>query len=399
MDGPCIALDVSKGKSYYQGFMDKSKPMGKAKLITHSKEGFDEMMTLAMKMTKDDQIPTFIFEATGIYHKSLQSYLDENNAKYIILNPLEAAKIRKSHLRSTKTDQKDCENIAVAYYSRVFRIHDNQDEVYDRLQRMNRHYGFMVQQLRMIKVQYRAMLDIVYPNFDRLYGDVYGEIPVSIIKQYPHPKMLLSKRSDSVAKHLERTTHHRLNYCELEEQKIRTYVENIQSGCSETSPEVNTLKISLESIEVQTQKIENQLDQMTQLVEHSSIYKSLLSIPGVGANLAVRLIAEIGDITRFDNKRQLVAYAGIDPRVYQSGQMTGEHLHITKKGNKYLRTLLYLVVENNIKMKSNNDIRAFYYKKKQQTNPLSHKAAVIASANKLLRIIYGMCTKGTMFNQ
>lgn len=399
MEGPCIALDVSKGKSYYQGFIDKNKPVEKAKPINHLKEGFDEMMKLAVQMVKDDKIPTFIFESTGIYHKSLQSYLDENNAKYIILNPLESAKIRKSHLRSTKTDQKDCENIAIAYYSREFRIHDKQDEIYDKLQRMNRYYGFMVQQLRMTKVQFRLLLDIVYPNIDRLYDDIYGEIPLSIIKQYPHPKILLSKRSDTIAKHLERTTHHRINYCELEGQKIRTYVENIQSGCSETSPEVNTLKISLESIEIQTQKIDDQLNQMLQLVEHSRMYKSLLSIPGVGANLAVRIIAEIGDITRFDNKRQLIAYAGIDPRVYQSGQMTGEHLHITKKGNKYLRTLLYLAVESNIRMKLSNDIRAFYYKKKQQTNPLSHKAAVIASANKLLRIIYSMVTKGTMFNQ
>src|SRR5574344_248911 len=167
MDGSCIALDVSKGKSYYQGFMDKNKPVGKAKPINHSKEGFDEMMALAMKMTIEDKEPIFIFESTGIYHKALQNYLEENEARYIILNPLEAAKIRKSHLRSTKTDQKDCENIAIAYYSRTFRIHNKQDEVFESLQRMNRYYGFMMQQLRMTKVQFRSILDVVYPNFDR----------------------------------------------------------------------------------------------------------------------------------------------------------------------------------------------------------------------------------------
>ena len=77
----------------------------------------------------------------------------------------------------------------------------------------------------------------------------------------------------------------------------------------------------------------------------------------------VRLIAEMGDLSRFTSKWKLVAYAGLDPTVYQSGQMTGEHLRITKKGNKRLRTLVYLAVSSNIKSKKPNSIKEYYKKK------------------------------------
>ena len=85
MKKPCIALDVSKGESYYQGFITIDKPIGKAKPITHSKEGFDEVISLAKEIKKEHGDILFIFEATGIYHKGLQMYLEDNNEKYIIL--------------------------------------------------------------------------------------------------------------------------------------------------------------------------------------------------------------------------------------------------------------------------------------------------------------------------
>lgn len=124
-----------------------------------------------------------------------------------------------------------------------------------------------------------------------------------------------------------------------------------------------------------------------------------MSIPGVGDNLAIRLIGELGDLDRFDKSEQLVAYAGIDPRVFQSGQMTGEHLHITKKGNKHLRTLLFLAVSSNIRIGKQNSLLVFYNKNRQQANPLAYKAALIACANKLLRIIFGMYQSGMNFHK
>lgn len=90
----------------------------------------------------------------------------------------------------------------------------------------------------------------------------------------------------------------------------------------------------------------------------------------------------------------MIAYAGLDPSVYQSGQLTGEHLRITKKGNRNLRTLLYLAVTVMIRTRRNTTITLFYNKKKQQG--MNSKAAIVACMNKTLRIIYSLCkTKST----
>ena len=115
----------------------------------------------------------------------------------------------------------------------------------------------------------------------------------------------------------------------------------MSSGCRISSFEVTILKTMVNKISDQEVEIELCLDEMRELVSEVPLYHQLMSIPGIGDNLAIRLIGELGDLDRFERSEQLVAYAGIDPRVYQSGQMTGEHLHITKKGNKHLKNACY----------------------------------------------------------
>jgi transposase len=184
-----------------------------------------------------------------------------------------------------------------------------------------------------------------------------------------------------------------------EAKKLKAYMDNVSSGCRSNSYEVSILKTMVNKISEQIVEIELCLDDMRNLVIDLPMYHQLISIPGVGDNLAIRLIGELGDLDRFDKSEQLVAYAGVDPRVYQSGQMTGEHLHITKKGNKHLRTLLFLAVSSNVRIGKPNIIQDFYDKKRQQANPLAYKAALIACANKLLRIIYGMYKSGNNFHK
>jgi transposase len=87
---------------------------------------------------------------------------------------------------------------------------------------------------------------------------------------------------------------------------------------------------------------------LTKIIEMAKTFPNfriIESIPGIGENIATRILAEIGDIDRFDQSRQLVPYAGIDPIIYQLGKNDGLHLHISKKGNKRLRCLLYLGVK------------------------------------------------------
>ena len=141
------------------------------------------------------------------------------------------------------------------------------------------------------------------------------------------------------------------------------------------------------------QEQEHCLNQIINLAKDLPNYELLLLIPGISNNLASRIIAELGDINRFSRIKQLTAYAGLDPNIYQSGENDGLHLKITKKGNKNLRCLLYLAIQNTLKQE--NKISEFYNKKiAAGMNP---KAAKIACMNKLVRIIYSMCKNGSLF--
>jgi len=392
-------VDVSKGKSYYQGFIEIDKPANKATPIEHDLEGFKFVYELGQTLKETSSDVVYVFESTGIYHKALETFLMNHDEKCIILNPLEASKIRKTDLRSTKTDARDCKSIAKAYFMKDFRLHDQKDELYEKLQSMNGHYNFLIQQLREMKVHFRNALDIVYPRFDVVYPNPYLDIPMSILKRYAHPDELKNKRFETIVKYIMKDTKHREPKAMDEAKKLKGYIDNVSSGCRSSAFEVTILKTMVNKISDQEVEIELCLDEMRELVSEVPLYHQLMSIPGIGDNLAIRLIGELGDLDRFERSEQLVAYAGIDPRVYQSGQMTGEHLHITKKGNKHLRTLLFLATSSNVRIGKTNIILDFYNKKRQQTNPLVYKAALIACANKLLRIIFGMYKSGKNFHK
>lgn len=390
MKSPCVAVDVSKGKSYYQGFIEIDKPANKATPVQHDLEGFKSMFELGQTLKETYGDVTYVFESTGIYHKALETFLMNHEEKCIILNPLEASKIRKTDLRSTKTDVRDCKSIAKAYFMKDFRLYNQMDELYGKLKSMNGHYNFLIQQLREMKVHFRNALDIVYPRFDEVYSDPYSDIPMAVLKRYTHPDELKNKRVETIVKYIMKDTKRREPKAKDEAKKLKDYIDNVSSGCRSSSFEVIILKTMVNKISDQEVEIELCLDEMRELVSEVPLHHQLMSIPGIGDNLAIRLIGELGDLDRFERSEQLVAYAGIDPRVYQSGQMTGEHLHITKKGNKDLRTLLFLAISCNVRIGKTNSILDFYNKKRQQTNPLVYKAALIACANKLLRIIFGM---------
>ena len=108
MKKPCVAVDVSKSKSHYQGWINVDKKCGNAKCIEHSKIGFQEISNKLKELEGiTNEKPVVVFESTGVYHRSLKQYLDDNEIDYIIISPLASAKVRKSNIRSTKNDKRD----------------------------------------------------------------------------------------------------------------------------------------------------------------------------------------------------------------------------------------------------------------------------------------------------
>lgn len=396
MKGFCISLDVSKGSSFYQGFKGLDEPITKPKKIEHNLEGFKELLNLKEKIKKQyNEDCVIIFESTGIYHKPLQTYLDEHDFKYTIISPLLSAKVRKSDIRGTKTDAKDCASIAKVFYLKELRIYTKIDEIYADLKEKSRYYDFLVDEMKRWKIEFRRLLDIIYPGLDKIFGDLYVDYIQAFLLEYSHPEIIRKRRLDTIAKFLEKKTCHKEAYSLRQAQIIKEYAENCASGCSSKSYLVNQFDTVIHNLNAQIKHLQIVLEEIIELAKTLANYDSIASIPGIGENLAARILAEIGDISRFNNASQLVAFSGVDPQIYQSGQVSGLHLRISKKGNKKLRCLSYLAVTCMIKTSRDTSIVDFYKKKK--ADGLAPKSALVASMNKLIRIIYSLCKNGCLF--
>lgn len=125
----------------------------------------------------------------------------------------------------------------------------------------------------------------------------------------------------------------------------------------------------------------------------SRSYQLLLSLIGIGPTVAVSLAAEIGDIKRFGCAKQLVAYAGLDPRVRQSGTTLNRNTRLTKRGSSELRRSLFLAA--NIARQHDPELKAYYQKKRDEGR--CYTEAVVATSRKLTNRVFAVLTRGTPY--
>lgn len=405
MKGAIITVDVSKGNCHYQGFLDKGKPFRKPRVLYDTKQGFADLTELCEKVKQkvpEQEVVPVVFEATGCYHRPLQKFLDDNSWPYYIISPLQSAKSRQTDIHGNKTDALDCTNIANAYYQlEKLRVHKIWSEQYRNLQKLNRSYEDELQHLRKRKVKFRTVLDIVFPLMDKAFkghASLYDPVVLEVLKKYPHPDLLLKHKEETIVKAVVKKANHKPAYVAGIVHKMYVKAQECYSGCDADDYEALTLPKVIENLQEQLVKCDELLDQIVEAARKIPYFDNIVSIIGIGQNLASRILAEIGDVSRFDTKNQLIAYAGLDPKIRESGQVDGNHLRISKKGNRHLRCLLYIGASCNYRLKRGDPLYEFNKKKRQQSSsPLKKKAANIAAAHKLLAIISGLCKTDTMY--
>ena len=388
----CITIDVSQNKSHIQGFIGSNKPLSKARTMRHTKQGYQFILTLKdLIESKTNETPLIIFEFTGIYHKSLEKFLISQNLKYHIVAPLRAAKARNSEIREQKTDARDCLSLSKLFYTNNLGIFYSEDETYSNLRKLNRYYDTCMKHLIKIKVNFRETLAVIYPNYKKLFTSIYSDESLTFLKEFPHPFLYTSKSEDEIIEILKEKWDHLESWTSSKVKKLTPLVNEIVSGCTITEPDIIMLLSYITQIEYYLNQIKVTVIQMNDLANKLPIYNLVHSLPGIQDILTCKFIAELGDISRFTNYKQIVAYAGVDPMIRQSGDKDGLHLKMSKKGNKRLRTILHLMVSSLIKAnREPNAIKTKYQKKTHQLNPLKPKVASMACANQLVRIIFYM---------
>ena len=226
------------------------------------------------KKTGAKKLPV-VFEATGVYHRPLQKYLQDKKIPYYIISPMLSAAYRKTTLNGNKTDSLDCTHIAKAYYSEELRPYYEQSPEYLRLMRLNRYYEGELVHLRKRKVALRSCLDIIYPRIDKKFSgnqNIYDPLPMEVLKQYPHPSLLLKHREDVIVKRISGPSGHKQGYAEKIVHKIYETAKECYSGCDPDGIEVIKLPEMIRKMQEQEQLCKHILSDITALAKEAPYY-------------------------------------------------------------------------------------------------------------------------------
>ena len=400
---PCITIDVSKETSHVQGFLDNNVPLSKPKKILHTKEGFSNILTIYNQMIYRTGIkPMVFFEYTGVYHKTLMAYLKANNLSFIPIPPLVAAKVRNSDLRNKKTDTRDCKTLSFVYYEDKVKKYYEPTKDEKRLKDLQRYYMITEKQYQEITVHLYEMIDTIYPFYKSIMSEFDCFTSLKFLQKYPHPDYVTSHREKTLIKDFMEITGHGEKYSTNVIHKLLNVINDTIPGCCNDDFEVEMLKDYATQALFYKTRLNKTLEEMNRIINQDSSKKTLAenidSIPGIARNTAARFIAEVSNVDRFNSSKALIAFAGTDPNISQSGIIDGKHLSITKCGNKRLRTILFIMVRSMIRKRvSANPIKDFYKKKTQLGLP--PKVVLVACMNKLLGIIYQLNKTGEVFVQ
>ncbi|HFJ9287494.1 TPA: IS110 family transposase [Bacillus toyonensis] len=388
-----IAFDISMGKSYMVIYNAQKQCIFEQEL-KHSKPAFEELQKKILKLTNETgEPPEIVFEATGIYSRQLERFMQNNRYSYCLLNPLEA-KLQCDSLRIHKTDRSDAHRLALTHFTVTRRVSHNTDYVFLQLRSLSRFYSELDGELSIIRGRMHKVIQLTFPELEKMFT-TKSDLFLNFVQLFPHPDYVVPLSKTVIKNRIRSNTNKKISNT-LAEKKALQILELAKHSYPAVSQD-DVLCDQLQAYAKRYQELLHQkqccINKMVAMAEQRPEYSIILSIPGIGPNTAVRLMAEIGDVKRFENNKQLNAYTGIDIRRFQSGK-TFYKDKINKRGNKHLRKLLYLIIQNMIKIRryGRNHIVEYYDKLKTQPYNKCHKVASIACVNKLLKLLLHLIT-------
>ncbi|MGJ3195561.1 IS110 family RNA-guided transposase [Peribacillus frigoritolerans] len=405
---PVIGLDVSKGESQVQAFLDKGKPYCKSFKVSHTVEGLGLLEKFLDEVRKETgKKPPIVLEATGHYHSSVVQYLEDRGYLLIIINPLISYKAKSSSLRKVKTDAVDAYQLCELFYKEDLEPYKKRGVQLLNLRNLTRQHENITGVLIQTKLQFQAILDQVFPEYRGVFGDLYSVVSLLTLSEFPSSEDILEASLETIADKIAQLCKSR-SYRWANEKAIELKAAANRNPFEKTLYQSHILSLSI-FINIILQykehlsKLETEIDALAKEVEEYNIIKS---IPGIGEKIAATIISEIGEIDRFNNPKKLVAFAGIDPSVFESGKFTATKNRITKRGSSRLRHALYMAVRCAIRdcrkkkttdevIPRNKKMREFYDKKREEGKPF--KVAVKACVNKLLHWIFALLKSKTTF--
>jgi len=364
-------------------------PNGKALLdsisFSNSKEGCEKVLTLFGKLDITTDSVVIGMEATGHYWLSVYEHLSSLGYDVKVINPIQSEAFRKMYIRQTKNDSKDSFIIAQIMRFGQYSATTLSDENMIALRQLSRYRLALVDSSGGCKRRVIALLDQVFPEYGKLFSDTFGATSAELLLNCPTPEDILAIPTQKLTTLLAKASHGRFG--EKKANQLKAVAENsfgISFAKDAFSFQIRQLIEQVAFIEKQIGELEK--ESSTLLHQANQV---ITTISGIGDTLGAIILSEIGDIHRFDAPGKLVAFAGLDVKVNQSGEFIGTKNKISKRGSPYLRRAIWLAATR----AAFCDPILFEYYKSLRARGKHHLTAVGAIARKMCNIIFIILTE------
>ena len=386
-----IGIDVAKDKHDCFILNAEGEVLEDVFTIPNTLEGFNLLLSKIRAHTKPQDNIKVGLEATGHYSYNLLGFLLNNGLHTYVLNPLQTNLYRKSlTLRKTKTDRVDARMIASMLLSDVG-LKPYTDIAYhnEELKSLTRYRFDKVQDRAKLKSSVSRLVCILFPELEKLVPSLHMASVYALLEEMPGAKQIAAANLTHLKNLL--STASKGRYGREKAIEIRDAARtSIGSQMPAKSLElqhtihlIQELGREIDDIEAEIQKLMDDLD------------SPITTIPGIGPQMGAIIMAEIGDFSSFDSPDKVLAYAGLSPSTYQSGQLKNCYPHMEKRGSRYLRYALF----NAARYVCIWDPTFAAYLAKKRDEGKHYYVAISHAAKKLVRLIFALEKSGQVYRQ
>ena len=384
-------IDVAKDK--HDCFITNSdgKVLFQAFTIPNNRDGFDELYQKITAVTDDLNKVKVGLEATGHYSYNILGYLLDKGLATFVFNPLHTNLYRKSlSLRKTKTDKVDAHTIATMLMSDV-NLKSYSDTSYHNveLKSLTRYRFDKVKERAKLKSSVSRLVCILFPELEKLVPTLHMASVYALLSEFPGASFVAFSHLTRLANLLSESSKGRygkdtaIMFREAAKASIGSHMPAKSLELKHTIKLIRELDAEIEEIETEIKTIMDEIN------------SPILTIPGISYRMGAMILAEIGDFSRFDSPDRILAYAGMSPSTYQSGQLDNCYAHMEKRGSRYLRYALY----NATKYVCHWDKSFAAYLAKKRAEGKHYNVALSHASKKLVRLIFAMEKSGQAYNK
>lgn len=376
-----VGIDIGKNHHEASIVSPEGKQIGRSLRFATTHKGADSLMSFIFKNIGNSPC-VFGMEATGHYWYPIYSFLKAKGYTICVINPIQSDSLRKMYIRQTKNDSIDSFLIAKVIRFGQFGTTSMADENILAMRQLCRYRDSVISSRTEIKLRIGTIMEQIFPEYEKQFSSLWVSTSMGILEKYLTPENIENAPIDELFEIIKDKSHNRLTKAKaisIKEAAADTFGIKIAQDAFSFQ-----LKQLIDRMNFLDKQIEALDCQILEYYEKFDCY--LHTIPGIGIIGAATILAEIGDISRFKNSSSLIAFAGIDPTVRQSGEFNSTHNHMSKRGSPYLRHAIFLAATTC--SFHNSPLNAYYKKKRDQGK--HHLTATGAVARKLTTVIYAV---------